>query len=66
MSSKPTIIKTEQGLMNQFEDVVTLIQRTRSEVIRTANTALIDLYWQIGDYFSQRIAAAEWGNSATC
>lgn len=62
MSSKPTIIKTEQGLMNQFEDVVTLIQRTRSEVIRTANTALIDLYWQIGDYISQRIATAEWGD----
>ncbi len=48
--------------MNQFEDVVTLIQRTRSEVIRTANTALIDLYWQIGDYISQRIATAEWGD----
>ena len=62
MSSKPTIIKTEQGLMNQFEDVVTLIQRTRSEVIRVANTALIDLYWQIGGYISQRIAAAEWGD----
>lgn len=62
MSSKPIIIKTEQGLMNQFEDVVTLIQRTRSEVIRVANTALIDLYWQIGDHISQRIAAAEWGD----
>lgn len=48
--------------MNQFEDVVTLIQRTRSEVIRVANTALIDLYWQIGGYISQRIAAAEWGD----
>ena len=62
MTSKPTIKKTEQGLMNQFEDVVTLIQRTRSEVIRVANTALIDLYWQIGGYISQRIAAAEWGD----
>ena len=41
---------------------MTLIQRTRSEVIRTANTALIDLYWQIGDYISQRIATAEWGD----
>ena len=48
--------------MNQFEDVVTLIQRTRCEVIRVANTALIDLYWQIGGYISQRIAAAEWGD----
>lgn len=62
MNSKPIIKKTEQGLMNQFEDVVTLIQRTRSKVMRVANTALIDLYWQIGGYISQRIAAAEWGD----
>lgn len=62
MNSKPIIKKTEQGLMNQFENVVTLIQRTRSEVMRVANTALIDLYWQIGDYISQRIATAEWGD----
>ena len=48
--------------MNQFEDVVTLIQGTRSKVLRGANTALIDLYWQIGGYISQRIAAAEWGD----
>ena len=41
---------------------MTLIQRTRCEVIRVANTALIDLYWQIGGYISQRIAAAEWGD----
>lgn len=63
MSDKPIIKKAEQGLKNQFEAVVTLIQRTRCEVMRVANTALIDLYWQIGNYISQKIAAAEWGDS---
>lgn len=62
MSDKPIIKKTEQGLMNQFEDVVSLIQRTRSEVMRVANNALVDLYWQIGDYISQKISTAEWGD----
>ncbi|MBQ3628650.1 MAG: DUF1016 family protein [Bacteroidales bacterium] len=62
MTNKPIIKATGQGLMNQFEDVVTLIQRTRGEVIRVANTALIDLYWQIGNYISQKLSTAEWGD----
>lgn len=62
MNSKPIIKTTGQGLINQFEDIVTLIQRTRSEVMRVANTALIDLYWQVGSHISQRISAAEWGD----
>ena len=26
------------------------------------NTALIDLYWQVGEYISRKIEAAEWGS----
>lgn len=62
MTNKPIIKATGQGLMNQFEDVVMLIQRTRSKAMRVANTALIDLYWQIGGYISQKISTAEWGD----
>jgi hypothetical protein len=28
------------------------------------NTALIDLYWQIGEIISRRVAAAQWGEGA--
>lgn len=42
----------------QFDEVIHLIQQTRSQIIRTANTALIDLYWQLGAYLSGKIESA--------
>ena len=32
--------------------------------MRAVNTALIDLYWQIGEIISRRVAAAQWGDGA--
>ena len=45
-----------------FAEVVGMIQSTRQNVIRVANTALIDLYWRVGEYLSLKIASAEWGD----
>ena len=39
-----------------------MIQRTRSEVVRLANASLIDLYWRVGHYISDKIAVSEWGD----
>lgn len=47
----------EQG----FAEISRLIQAARENTLRTVNTALIDVYWQIGQTLSQRVAAAEWG-----
>ena len=46
----------------QFADVVEMIRSTRSQVLRMANAAFIDLYWQVGQYLSVKIASAEWGD----
>ena len=46
----------------QFTNVVEMIRSTRSQVLRMANAALIDLYWQVGQYLSVKIASAEWGD----
>ena len=46
----------------QFAEVVSLIQRTKNEVVRLANASLIDLYWRIGKYISDKIAVSEWGD----
>lgn len=62
MGGKTIINKTNYVVTSQFEDIVRLIQKTRNEVMRIANHTLIDLYWQIGGYISQRIAASEWGD----
>ena len=46
----------------QFTDVVEMIRNTRNQVMQIANTALIDLYWNVGKYLSAKIASAEWGD----
>lgn len=42
---------------------VDLIRRSRSEALRTVNTHLIDLYWKIGEYISNRIENGSWGDA---
>ena len=46
----------------QFAEVIGMIRTTRQNVIRIANTALIELYWNVGKYLSQKIASSEWGD----
>ena len=59
MTNNIEIIKDRTG---QFAEVVSLIQQARTHVIRFANTALIDLYWNIGQYISGKIVDADWGD----
>jgi predicted nuclease of restriction endonuclease-like (RecB) superfamily len=44
-----------------FSDVLHQIQRTRHAVFAHANTALIDLYWHIGQTISNKVHSQAWG-----
>lgn len=44
-----------------FTPVLQLIQSARNRALQAVNKELIGLYWQIGAYISQRVAAEEWG-----
>ena len=44
-----------------FADVLGRIQQTRQRVFAQANTALIDLYWRIGQTLSQKVTQGGWG-----
>ena len=46
----------------QFADIIALIQHARNKVLQVANTALIDLYWNVGAQISTKTANAEWGD----
>jgi len=63
-SGKSTILKckNEDHIVSQFDEVVLMIKNTRNQVIRIANTAMTDLYWNVGKYLSKKIATAEWGD----
>ena len=44
-----------------FAEVVAMIQDARGRALAAANTALVDLYWQLGEYISRKIESAAWG-----
>ena len=44
-----------------FVDVLRHIQQSRQKVFAQVNTALIDLYWQIGQTISNKVSTAAWG-----
>lgn len=45
-----------------FDEIVRLIDAARQRAFQAVNVALIELYWQIGEHISLKIAAAEWGD----
>ncbi len=45
-----------------FTEIVQLIAAAKQRAIQAVNTSLIDLYWQVGEIISHKIASAEWGD----
>ena len=50
-----------EALDRSFAEVVGLIRSTRERTYKAINAALVELYWQVGEYVSGRIAAGAWG-----
>lgn len=48
---------------SDFTEITQLIVSARQRAVQAVNTALIDLYWQVGQIISRKIAAAEWGDA---
>jgi predicted nuclease of restriction endonuclease-like (RecB) superfamily len=46
----------------EFADIARLVVAAQLQAARAVNTALIDLYWGIGERISRKIASAEWGD----
>lgn len=57
-----TSILDPNVLNSQFNEIVGLINDTKSKVYRIANTAMIELYWKIGERLSFRVANSHWGD----
>ena len=57
--SKISIINVVQA---DFSEVVQLIVTARQHAYQVVNTTLVELYWQVGAYISDKMRAAEWGD----
>ena len=58
-SPKLTSTKRDEAT---FLEIVHLIAASREKALRAVNTALIELYWEVGATISRKIEAAEWGD----
>ena len=47
---------------DDFAEFTQLIAAAKQRAMQAVNTTLIDLYWQIGQRISRKIAMAEWGD----
>ncbi|MEK7274148.1 MAG: PDDEXK nuclease domain-containing protein [Candidatus Desantisbacteria bacterium] len=45
----------------QFSEVVQLIQKARDKALKSVNTELVNLYWEVGKYINSKVESAEWG-----
>ncbi len=48
--------------MNDFVNVIQLIQTARNRALSAVNSELVNLYWQVGQYVSMRLKKATWGD----
>jgi predicted nuclease of restriction endonuclease-like (RecB) superfamily len=45
----------------EFDEVLALIDAAKARAAAAVNTTLVDLYWQLGEYISHKVAATTWG-----
>lgn len=48
---------------NTFTEIAELVASAKVRAAQAVNTALIDLYWQVGGIISRKIETAEWGEA---
>lgn len=50
-------------MKDQFSDIIQIIKKARNNAIKAVNSELINLYWNVGAYISQKVEISEWGQA---
>ncbi len=50
-------------ITKQFSEVLNTIKKAQKKVYKQLNRALIELYWEIGKYISEKVEKEKWGKS---
>lgn len=48
---------------NDFESIIAIIEQSKARAIRAVNAEMIEMYWQIGKYISEKANNDGWGKS---
>jgi len=56
--------KQPQKIPNQqFSEILTQIQSAKQQAFQQVNRTLVELYWKVGKYVSEKVENAQWGKS---
>ena len=58
---KRSIQKNKPDLQKQFSEIEAMVRQARAKAFANVNSALVELYWNVGKYVSNKVASAEWG-----
>ncbi|MBS3064631.1 MAG: DUF1016 domain-containing protein, partial [DPANN group archaeon] len=47
----------------EFIEIVNIIQKAKEKALISVNKELIELYWQVGKYISNKVKRTKWGKS---
>lgn len=47
----------------QFDEIISIIDNARTRAMKAVNAELIQMYWEIGAYVSERVKDGGWGKS---
>ncbi len=46
-----------------FEPIIKIIENLRWDTFKAVNRELINMYWDIGNFVSEKVSVSEWGKS---
>ncbi len=53
----------ELSQQQNFSEIVLMIRQAQYNALKAVNKEMIDLYWKVGQYISNRLVTAQWGES---
>ena len=48
---------------SDFESIIAIIEQSKIRAIKAVNAEMIEMYWQIGKYLSEKTKSEGWGKS---
>ncbi|AEF83676.1 conserved hypothetical protein [Treponema primitia ZAS-2] len=48
-------------LTAHFTEIVSIIEKAKAKIYKSVNKAFIDMYWDVGEYISQKVLENGWG-----
>lgn len=55
--------KIDKNHQEEFLDILKMIKTSQNNALKSVNTELINLYWNIAKYIDEKIEKSEWGKS---